>query len=121
LGGRKGIRPVKIEWWGGGTGICLLRGADLHMSQLMLLPTTVSCFSKIQIGVTFLVPAHPGSRGQRAVKWVLILFCPFFSHFVLMLFAFVVLHVVSSILNHEICLEENLKNDISCVEWDVRC
>ena len=31
---------------------------------------TVSCFSKIQIGFTFLVPAHPGSPGQRAVKRV---------------------------------------------------
>jgi len=34
--------------------ICLQRGADLHMSQLMPLPLTVSCFSKIQIGFTFL-------------------------------------------------------------------
>jgi len=40
----------------------------LHMAQLMPLPLTVSCFSKIQIGFTFLVPAHPGSPGQRAVK-----------------------------------------------------
>ena len=40
------------------------------MAQLMLLPLTVSCFSKIQIGFTFLVPAHPGSPGQRAVKRV---------------------------------------------------
>ena len=40
--------------------ICLERGADLHMAQLMPLPLTVSCFSKIQIGFTFLVPAHPG-------------------------------------------------------------
>jgi len=40
--------------------ICLERGADLHMAQLMPLPLTVSCFSKIQIGCTFLVPAHPG-------------------------------------------------------------
>jgi len=38
--------------------ICLERGADLHMAQLMPLPLTVSCFSKIQIGFTFLVPAH---------------------------------------------------------------
>jgi len=45
-------------------------GADLHMAQLMLLPLTVSCFSKIHIGFSFLVPAHPGSPGQRAVKWV---------------------------------------------------
>ena len=36
----------------------------------MPLPLTVSCFSKIQIGFTFLVLAHPGSRGQRAVKRV---------------------------------------------------
>ena len=48
--------------------ICLERGADLHMAQLMPLPLTVSCFSKIQIGFTFLVLAHPGSPGQRAVK-----------------------------------------------------
>jgi len=40
------------------------------MAQLMPLPLTVSCFSKIEIGFTFLVPAHPGSRGQRAVKRV---------------------------------------------------
>ena len=33
--------------------ICLERGADLHMAQLMSLPLTVSCFSKIQIGFTF--------------------------------------------------------------------
>ena len=50
--------------------ICLERGAHLHMAQLMPLPLTVSCFSKIQIGFTFLVPAHPGSHGQRAVKRV---------------------------------------------------
>ena len=50
--------------------ICLERGADLHMAQLMPLPLTGSCFSKIQIGFTFLVPAHPGSPGQRAVKRV---------------------------------------------------
>ena len=40
----------------------LERGADLHMSQLMPLPLTVSCFSKIQIVFTFLVPAHPGTH-----------------------------------------------------------
>jgi len=40
--------------------ICLERGADLHMAQLMPLPLTVYCFSKIQIGFTFLVPVHPG-------------------------------------------------------------
>ena len=48
--------------------ICLERGADLHIVQVMPLPLTVSCFSKIQIGFTFLVPADLGSPGQRAVK-----------------------------------------------------
>jgi len=46
----------KTEWWGAGVVICLERGADLHVFQLMPLPLTVSCFSKIQIGFTFLVP-----------------------------------------------------------------
>ena len=55
--------------------ICLERGADLHMSHLMPLPLTVSCFSKILIGFTFLVPAHLGSPGQRAVKWVCVCVC----------------------------------------------
>ena len=50
--------------------ICLERGADLHMFQLMPLPLTVSCFSKIKIGFSFLVPAHLGSPGERAVKRV---------------------------------------------------
>ena len=54
--------------------ICLERGADLHMAQLMPLPLTVSCFSKIQIGFTFLVPAHLGSPGEMAVKQVCVLF-----------------------------------------------
>jgi len=55
--------------------ICLQQGADLHMAQLMPLPLTVSCFSKIQIGFAFLVPAHPGSPGQRAVKRVCVCVC----------------------------------------------
>ena len=50
--------------------VCLEQGVDLHMAQLMPLPLTVSCLSKIQIGFAFLVPAHPDSPGQRAVKRV---------------------------------------------------
>ena len=50
--------------------ICLVRGADLHIAQLMPLPLTVSCSRKIQIGFTFLVPAYLGSPGKSAVKWV---------------------------------------------------
>jgi len=55
--------------------LCLERGADLHMAQLMPLPLTVSCFSKIQIGFAFLVPAYPGRPGQRAVKRVCVRAC----------------------------------------------
>ena len=53
--------------------ICLERGADLHIAQLMPLPVTVSCSSKIQIGFTFLVPAYLGSPGKRAVKRVCVI------------------------------------------------
>ena len=60
----------KTEWWGAGVVICMERGAELHMAQLMPLPLTVSCFSKIQIGFTFLVPAYLGSPRKRAVKRV---------------------------------------------------
>ena len=55
--------------------ICLERDADLHMAQLVPMPLIVSCFSKIQIGFTFLVPAHPGSLGQRAFKRVCVCVC----------------------------------------------
>jgi len=64
LAGRKGIRPLKTEWWVAGMVVCLERGADLHMDLLMPLPLTVSCFSKIQIGFTFLIPAHLGNPGK---------------------------------------------------------
>jgi len=39
----------------------------------MTLPLTVSFSSKIQTGFTFLVPAHPGSPGKKAVKQVCVL------------------------------------------------
>jgi len=58
----------KLSVWGAGMVICLERGADVHMAWLMPLPLTVSCFSKIQIGFTFLVLAYLGSPGKRAVK-----------------------------------------------------
>jgi len=50
LGSSKGIRPVKSDWWDVGVVIHLWQGADLHMAQLMPMPLTVSCLSKIQIG-----------------------------------------------------------------------
>ena len=70
LGGRKDIRPVKN--WAVGCWRGYLSGARCRLAyaQLMPLPLTVSCFSKIQIGFIFLVPAHPGSPGKRAVKLV---------------------------------------------------
>jgi len=65
--------------------ICLKRGADWHMAQLMPLPHTVSCFSKIQISFTFLVPAHLGSPRKRAVKRVCVrvhlFFCVYLTCF----------------------------------------
>ena len=57
LVGRQERHPAckKTDWWGAGVVVCLERGAHLHTAQLMPLPLTVSCFSKIQIGFTFLV------------------------------------------------------------------
>jgi len=66
----------KTEWWGAGVVICLEQGVDLHVAQLMPLPLTVSCFTKIQIGFTFLIPAHPGSPVKRAVTRVCV--CVYF-------------------------------------------
>jgi len=70
LVGRQEGHPacIKTEWWGAGVVICLERGADLHLVQLMPLPLAVSCFSKIQIGFTFLVPAQPGSPEKRSLN-----------------------------------------------------
>ena len=59
----------KTEWWGAGMVICLEQGAELHTAQLMPLPLTVSCASKIQIGFTILVPAHlVGSRRTQSTQ-----------------------------------------------------
>jgi len=64
--GRQEGHPAckKTEWCCAGMVICLERDADLHMAQLMPLPLTVSCFSKIQIGFTFLVLPYPCSPGK---------------------------------------------------------
>ena len=72
LVGRQEGHPACKKQSGGTTGmvICLERGADLHIAQLMPLPLTVSCSSKIQIGFTFLVPAYPGCPGKEAAKWL---------------------------------------------------
>jgi len=72
LVGRKGIQPVKnwvVGCWRGYLSGVRCRLADSPISEWPL-PLTVSCFSKIQIGSTFLVPAYLGSPGKRAIKWV---------------------------------------------------
>ena len=76
LVGRQEGHPArkKLEWWGTGMVICLERDADLHMAQLTPLPLTVSCFSKIQIGFTFLVLAHPGSPGKGPLNACVVTF-----------------------------------------------
>ena len=56
----------KIEWSRAGVVICLQLGAnDLYMVQLMPLSPIISCFIKIEIGLTSLVVAYPGCPGKR--------------------------------------------------------
>ena len=74
LGGSKGIWPVKKS---GGVLVWL---SLWSMAQLMPLPLTVCCFSKIQIGFTFLVPAHLRSPGKRAVKRVCVCVLDYNTH-----------------------------------------
>jgi len=80
LVGRQEGHPACKKLSGGGLGagmvICLQRGADLHTTQKIPVPLTFSCFSKIQIGFTFLVPAHPGSPGQRPLNGCVCVLCP---------------------------------------------
>ena len=70
--------------------ICLEWCADLHMAQLMPLPLTISCFSKIQVGFTFLVLAYPGSPGKRAIKRVMMMMM-----MMICIFEIQILHFVS--------------------------
>ena len=98
-----------------------------HMAQVMPLPLTVSCFSKIQIGFTFLVPAHPGSPGKMAVKQVYVFdgcfsfvcapLIPFLiSALYWRLHAFVALCLIFSIPSRELGLWKRLCS----VEWDIK-
>ena len=75
VGLQEGHPACKKLWGGTGVVICLERGADVHMAQLMPLPLTVSCFSEVQIVFSFLVPAHLGRPGQRAVKQMHVFVC----------------------------------------------
>jgi len=53
LGDRKGIQPVKTEWWDSGVVICLAQGADLHVAQLMTPSLTISCSGKSRLVLPF--------------------------------------------------------------------
>ena len=72
LVGRQEGHPAckKLEQWGAGMVIWLEQDADLHMAQLMPLPLTVACFSKIQIGLPFWYWLTWVVPEKRAVKRV---------------------------------------------------
>jgi len=92
---------------GAGVVICLERGADLHMAQLMPLSLTVSCYSKIQIGFTFLVLAHPGGPGKKgAIKWVCVCVC-----------SVVYLHYVPGISDLDSTASSDQSYDVASSNW----
>jgi len=68
---RHEVRPVKSDRQGASEVISLERGTnDFHVVQLMPLPPIISCFIKIQNGLTFLVAAYPGCPEKEAIKWI---------------------------------------------------
>jgi len=69
LGGKKGIHPVKTEWWD--TGMVILRGRganDLQMVQLMPLSPHHLLLQQNPEWFTFLVPAYPGWPEKRPLN-----------------------------------------------------
>jgi len=95
--------------------ICLEQGADLHTAQLMPLQLTVSCFCKIQIGFAFLVPAHPGSPGQRAVKrFVCVCFMGYISALTYYLYYLLLIYTAS---NFYTCHISALCNELIFCRW----
>jgi len=64
VGRQEGHLARKTEWWGAGVVVCLEQGADFHIAHLMTLTLAVSCFSKIHIGFTFLVPTEPADTSH---------------------------------------------------------
>ena len=74
----------------------------MHTAHLMPLPLTVSCFSKVQIGFTFLVPAHPGSPGKRAVKRVCVCVCPIQIHSLTRSLTHSLTHALTHSLTHSL-------------------
>ena len=70
VGRQEGYAACKTDWWGASVVNCMEQGADLYTAQLLPLPLTVSCISKIQIVFTFRKPDHTVSSRKRAVKRV---------------------------------------------------
>jgi len=68
LGVRKIIRPANTEWGAAGVVICLKRGADLHIVQLMPLPPRHRLLQWNSEWFTFLVPAYPDCYGNRPLN-----------------------------------------------------
>ena len=95
--GHPACKKLSVRCWRGYLSGAICR---LAYAQLMPLPLTVFCFSKIQIGFTFLVPAHPGSPGKRAVKRACV--------------------CVGVCISQVIGCEVRLRNDQYCVEWGVK-
>jgi len=102
--------------------ICLELDEDLHMAQLMPLPLTVSFFSKIQSGFTFLVPADLDSRGKRAIKQMCVCVV-YIVCFPTYLFSSLFPYSFPPFFPHEakrLACGKGLRNDVLCVEWDVK-
>ena len=70
------LMKYKISMQDGQKSLALLLFFTFYEpSVLMPLPLTVTCFSKIQIGFTFLVPAHLGSPGKGQLNGCVLCVC----------------------------------------------
>ena len=74
VGRQEGHPACKNEWWGAGIVICLGRGADLHMAQLIPLPLTVSYSRKSRLLLVlpfwYRLTQELLDKIQRAIKWL---------------------------------------------------
>jgi len=70
LGIRKSIQPVKIEWWGAGAVIWLVRNA-YGPPGATATPSFRASLKSRESGLTFLVPAYPGCARKETIKWVI--------------------------------------------------
>jgi len=120
LDGRKGVRPIKnwvvACWHGCLSGVrCRLAcsPADASATHYLLL-------QYLQIGFTFLVPAHLGSPRQGAIKRVCVCVCVIVLFFGWWMHTFVVLGWVFFIPEKETGFGKCLRNDLFCAEWDIK-